>query len=139
MADALITMLSATSCFGASMVSKNSYQILEQAAGSAAIVTFREFTSTPAAFGNPTPKDIIWTFIVTAYCRDTGDTVALLNSTFAVTDVILNCIRADDTLLGTAEQVLSIRGSRREDEIREAGGALWLPVVVEVEAKEFWN
>ena len=139
MADALITMLSATSCFGASMVSKNSYQILEQASGSAAIVVWRNFTSVPTAFGNATAKDIVWTFEVTAFCKDTGDPQTLLNMTFAAVDVILNCLKADDTLQGTAENVVTIRGSRKPDEIVSAGGATWLPISVEVDAKEFYQ
>ncbi len=138
MADALITMLSATSCFGASMVSKNSYQILEQSTGSAAIVVWRNFNTVSAAFGNPTAKDIVWTLEVTAFCKDTGDPQTLLDKTFAAVDVILNCLKADDTLQGTAENVVAIRGSRKPDEIVEAGGAVWLPISVEVDAKEFY-
>ena len=133
-ADALITMLSATSAFGANMVTKNDYSVLEKAAGSCATITWTGLNSLPIAFGNDRERSI--TMRVDVFVRDVSNPIDTLNNVYTAGDVAVTCLEADDTLLGTVSMVDAIRATRNPDRFVQAGGVTWLPVEVLVEVTE---
>ncbi len=134
--DALITMLTATSMFGASGAGIT-YKTLEVFTGSAgAVVSFAGLNSTLAAFGNPAVRDRLWTFSVTLWIKDTGNPVTAMSRVGKVTDATVACIESDDDLLGTVDTVLSVNAIRDPDRAFDSGGATWLPVNVTITTKE---
>ena len=132
--DALITMLSATSVFGASAVGLT-YKVLETASGSAAVVvSLTGFNSISISFGGD--KERSWIFGTKLYVKDTGNPNTALARVGKCVDATLACLESDDTLQGTVDTILAIRGSRDPDRLEETGGAIWLPVEVGIEVRE---
>ena len=135
-ADAIITMLSAASAMGASAVSKD-YKVLETTAGSCCVVNWLGMNEKMSAFGNPTAKEIVWTHIIHGFVKDEGDANAALQKVIGFPDTVVTTLRSDDTLQGTVEEVLAIRGKRDPELAIRAGGATWLPVFFEVDSLEW--
>jgi hypothetical protein len=128
-ADALVTMLSATSAFGACMVSKNSYQILESAAGSCAVVQWTNLSSRRTTHGGAGGnRNRWWDFQIRCFIRDTGQPTAVLNRVWTATDLVLGTLEADETILGTADELGDVNGSRDPETVFTVGGATWLPI-----------
>jgi len=135
-ADAIITMLSATSSIGTDAVSKD-YAVLETTSGSCAVVNWLGMNEKPVAFGDPTDKDIVWTHLITGFVKDEGDINEMYQRVLDFPDIVVTTLRSDDTLQGTVENVIAIRGRRDPELAAIAGGARWLPVFFEVDSLEY--
>jgi len=135
-ADAIITMLSATSSIGTDAVSKD-YKVLETTSGSCCVVNWLGMNERMIAFGNPADKEVIWTHIIQGFAKDEGDATEVFKRLLDFPDKIVTTLRADDTLQGTVEEVRAIRGKRDPELAVQAGGAVWLPVFFEVDSLEW--
>ena len=135
-ADALVTMLSATSALGTGSVATN-YSVLESSSGSCAVVGWTGFTSNPDTFGDPRERSCQWTMLIQGFVKDEGDPVATMNRVLATVDTIQAVINSDDTLQGTVEETLQLRGDRDPDTAVLTGGMTWLPLRVEVDCQEY--
>ncbi len=133
-ADAIITMLSAASAIGIDAVSKD-YKVLETTGASCCVVNWLGFNEKRITFGGD--DEIIWTHIIHGFAKDEGDANAALQRVIAFPDTILTTLRSDDTLLGTVEKIVAIRGNRDPELAIRAGGATWLPVFFEVDSQEW--
>lgn len=136
-ADALVTMLGATSAFGPECVSKEDYSVLERASGSALMVMPAGFENGVRTFGVTSSKAVTWRFNVEAYAKDTGDPRAVLNQVYKLADVVKAVIDADMTAQGTAKKVILSNGERPRDTYVETGGATWLPYYMTITAEDF--
>ena len=133
-ADALVTMYSAASAFGSRSVGKD-YAVLEAATASGLVIGWQNVTQSPQAYGSPRSTERLWTFALEAFAKDTGANVN--PRTLAVVDTVLNVIKADDTLQGTVTEVISIVGARSPGEAFTVGGATWLRMNFELQAREW--
>jgi hypothetical protein len=136
-ADALVTMLSATSAFGSGAVSKSSYKVLETSSASCAVVSPLSMTSIPTTFGSPRDRERLWTFRVQGFRKDTGDPDAVLSGVYAIIDAIVDCVEGDDTVQGTGEATGEFEMEHTPGEALIVGGAAWVPVFVDVGIKEW--
>jgi len=135
-ADGLVTMFSAASLFGASMVSKDSFQILESSSGSCLMVGWTGLTDTAMNFGNG--KERHWTFNLHCYIRDTGNAVGVMDKVWTATDLIIACLDSDDTIQGTAQGIDSISGHNDPEHAYQLpSGALWKDFNFQVSIMEF--
>jgi hypothetical protein len=136
-ADGFVTMLSATSVMGAGMVSKNSYQVLETSTGSCAVVQWTNMRSGPSVFGANYQSRRMWTFLIYAFIRDTGQAEAVRNRLWTATDTILTAVENDPTVQGTAFAVRGVTGNYQPEQFVQAGGATWLPASFSVDVEEW--
>ncbi len=134
LADALVTMLTATSVFGASMVAKSNYLVLEQSSGSCAVVSFTAVDTRVDAHAHGLQR--IWENNVEIFIRDTGDADTVLNRIYSAVDATLLCLESDDTIQGQVSEVVSTNIRRDRNRFVEAGGATWLPIEVSLETRE---
>lgn len=131
--DALVTMLSAASVFGDGMVTKDDYGVLERASGSCAVVEWVGLGGEPTAIGGE--FDDLYTHEIAAFAKDLDDPKATLRRVLSVIDGVVSCIRADQSLQGTAGgKVQEIRANREPRVSLEAGGQRWLPIFIEVDS-----
>lgn len=131
-------MLSAASVFGSGMVSKNSYQVLESAAGSCAVVQWVGLRSMRTTWGNgPERRNRVWGFQIRCFIRDTGQAPAVINRVWTATDLVVGTLEADDTILGTADELEDINGSRDPETVLTVGGATWLPFTITAQILEW--
>ena len=137
MLDALVTLLSAASAFGSDMVTKATYDVLERASGSCAVLNVTGIHSRPDSFGNSRSRTRDWTFQIDAFAKDTGDPDALRSRLISIFDIVTGTLESDDTLQGTAEVTGDIDGNFSTATALEVGGALWLPAQFTITAREF--
>ena len=127
-ADGLVTMLSAASVFGPGMVSKNSYQILETASGSCAVVQWTGLASHRTSMGGAgANRNRLWDFQIRCFIRDTGQPTAVMNRVWSATDLVLSTLESDESINGTAEELEDVTGTRDPETVFTVGGATWLP------------
>jgi len=135
-ADAIITMLSATSCIGTGAVSKD-YKVLETTTGSCAVVNWLGMNEKSVAFGNPADKEILWTHSILGFVKAGGDVSETYQRVLDFPDKVVTTLRSDDTLQGTVTEVKAIRAKRDPELGATAGGTLWFPVFFEVDSIEW--
>ncbi len=133
-ADGLVTMLSAASVFGPNMVTKDTYDVLERASGSCAVVSFFSVESEVVAFQNDRERS--WTMLVSMYLKDTNDVEALGRRVYTAVDTVITCLDADDTIQGTVSRTDSITMNKVPERAVEAGGFIWLPVELRIRMTE---
>jgi len=131
--DGLLTNLNAASVFGGD--ASISYKVLEQASGSCAVISVVGMEARPSTFGNPRSFDAVWMLRIEAFAKDTGDPGRLLERVVHVQDAVVFSLTADDTLQGTCDGLSRVRAAYEPGRALTAGGAAWLPVVFEVEAR----
>lgn len=136
-ADGLVTVLASASVLGSGAVSRNSYQVLESASDSAAVVSWLSLRSRPQAFGDPRARQREWTFQVELFTKDLGDPAAAMDRQLAAMDKVVQAIESDDTLQDTAEASGEVRISREVGTVRNYAGAAWLYASLEVDVSEF--
>lgn len=134
-ADALVTMLSATSVLGSGNVSKSSYQVLEIASTCSAVVQWTRLRTEQNTFGGSHKR--IWDMDIHAFIRDTNDPVAAVNNVWSITDKIVACLDADPTLLGTCVDTGLLNGNRDPEQAYVVSGATWLPFHITLETQEY--
>ncbi len=136
-ADNLVTMLSAASAFGTGGVAKD-YSVMESTSGSCAVVEFLALDNTEDTFGNQLSQ-ANWTFSIKGYSKDLGQPQATLNRVLSIVDIVHGTLKADRTLLGSVEQVTSIRAQRELPPAGavEAGGSTWLEILFEIDCYTF--
>ena len=135
-ADAIVTMLSATSCIGTDAVSTD-YVVLEKTSGSCAVVNWVGMNEKLSTFGDPADKEIVWTHLIMGFVKDEGDPIEIYKRVLDFPDKVVTTLRSDDTLQGTVEMVKAIRGRRDPELAARAGAATWLPVFFEVDSLEW--
>jgi hypothetical protein len=137
-ADGLVTMLSAASVFGTGMVSKNSYQVLESSSGSCAVVQWTGLTSQRTTYGGAgANRNRTWNFQIRCFIRDTGQAPEMINHVWTATDLVLSTLESDETILGTADELGDINGSRDPETVFTVGGATWLPFTITAQILEW--
>ena len=134
-AQALYTMFSAASAFGAGNVSTCSYAILENAAYAALFISYTNLDDAEMTFG--TGRERIWDFQIKAFVRDTGDPEATLARTYSCAPTIIQTIEAVQTLQGTCVSVPRITLNRNPEIALNINGTSWLPLEGTVQAKEW--
>jgi len=135
-ADALVTMLNASSAIGIGTTKKTTYELLETTASAAAIVKWRSFNSNPSSFGAPCGRRNTWNFEIKCFIRDTNDPGSATTKVWILTDKILNCIADDNTLLGTCDMVNRVYGEYDPETLFNVNGATWITFSINCEAVE---
>lgn len=133
-ASAMVTILSASQYFGSTDVKKNDYSVLETSSGSCAIVVPSGVESVCDAFTNVRTR--VWTMNVVGFVRDLGSPADTLDRVTNVFDNLLLALESDDTVGGTVDSVGTIRVMRNRNNFVNAGGAMWLPVELQVDLTE---
>ncbi len=137
--DALVTTLSAASVFGSGNVSTN-FRVLESSSACACVVGWMGVENVPDTYGmgGENHSKTLWTFSTRIYLKDVGSAVELMDDHVpAVIDKLVSAMRDDDTVQGTAEQVVAIRADRDPDIAFTVGGATWLMIDGEVDIEEW--
>lgn len=137
--DSLVTLLQAGSVLGTQAVSQNSYQVLESASDTGAVVTWVKLRSNPQSFGAPRSRDRVWTFRIEIFTKDVGDPTSLHDRQVQALDKIVTALESDDSLQASAEAVGQIEATQVPGIVRNAGGAIWLYCEVDVDLVEFVN
>lgn len=133
-ADGLLAVLSASSAFGATAVSKNSYGVLDTSSGSCAVIQPRVMVSHPSGLGVNGPRSGVYTLNVRGFLRDTGDPQAVLDRVWSIMDTIHDAVAADETLNGAVDTVNAITINHRPGNALTNSGATWLIVDAEIGA-----
>ena len=136
-ADALKTMLSAASAFGAQGVALDDYVVLERVSGCACVIQPVGFTNEFMTFGSAGGDRTVHEIGLECYVKDTGDPRRALAGMWQVEDLVKDVISGDRSCQGTAQSLRLSRGARLRDTYVEAGGATWLPYYMTVLAEEF--
>lgn len=139
-ADAFITTLSAASAFGLSGADTD-FAVMERSSGSCVVVEVGSVTSQAEAFGNPSPKVNRWTYRFLVYSKDQGNPHQTRKRVLSCWDTFMNAIANDDTLLGTVDHIIEVRGSKSEppEDMVEMGNATFIQSTFEVDVeKEIW-
>jgi hypothetical protein len=139
-ADAFVTTLQAASAFGSSGADTD-FAVLERSSGSCVVVEVGDVRGIPEAFGNPSPKEYSWTFRFLVYSKDLGNAHQTRRRVLACWDTFLNAISNDDTVLGTVDRIIEIRGSKSEppEDMVEMGSTTFIQSTFEVDVeKEVW-
>lgn len=137
---AFVTTLSAASAFGSGGCDTD-FSVLERNSGSCVVVEFASFRSVAESFGNPSAKNNTWTFRFLVYSKDMGNPKETRRRVVNCVDAFLDAIGNDDTLLGTVDHILEVRGSKAEppEDMVEAGNATFVQITMEVDTeKEIW-
>jgi len=135
--DALVTMLSAPSVFGAGHVADDDWSVVSTATCTA-MVEWTNFRAMPTAFGNPPPLEVDWRVMVYIFVRDTGDPVSCKRNLVKATDLVLSTIAADATLQGTVEGVPEISGARDPLNVYTVqSGETWLRCDLSITARQW--
>jgi hypothetical protein len=133
--DGVISLLSAASVFGASMVGNHKYDALEQCGGSCAAVFCTGFVSDESTYGNQRKHD--WNYVIESYYRFTGDYDAVRNMAQTGLDLVLSTIESDPTIQGTAFSIGQITGNVPPALNVEIGGAYWMLTPFNVVIREY--
>lgn len=132
--DGLVTTLLAASAFDSRNVSKNDYGILESTTACALIVQPASFGVDEHTYGRKWATT--WNLAVECYVRDLGNAQETLDNTWKIADEILGAVKADESLDSSACSAIVRTGDRPRDTYVEAGGIVWLPWYITVEALE---
>ena len=130
--EGLITNLSSASVLGPRGISKD-YSILEQTQGPAAVIGWMGVAEVPTSFGNPSGKDVLYTFRVQVFIKDTGSASAMMDSAMTTIDKILPSLMSDDTVQNTAVEITAVRAARTPGEGAVIGGTNFLPFNMDID------
>jgi hypothetical protein len=128
----LITNLSAASVLGPRGISKD-YSVLEQTQGPAAVIGWLGVVEVATSFGNPSGKDVLYTFRLSVFIKDTGSASAMMDSAMTTIDKILPSLMADDDVQGTAVEIQAIRAARTPGEGISVGNVNFLPYNMDID------
>jgi hypothetical protein len=106
--DGVIINLSAASVFGASMVQMTTYDVLNTASGSCAIVNPLGLVSEPDRFGSPRARADEWKFGVDIYVRHNNNPTTTKTNIIKAVDGVRKSLGSDDTLQDTCLQTTAI-------------------------------
>jgi hypothetical protein len=133
--DALVTMLSAASVFGASMVEVETYSILNFASGSCAVISTIGLEDEPTEFDNGYTR--WWTHQIDCFSKDQGDPYATKARNLKMLDTVVSCLEADRTLLGTSDATGRITATHNPNYALVIDGLYWSNPRITIMAQEF--
>lgn len=130
--DAIITNLTATSVMGIKSACTN-YKVVETSVCTA-VVGWQAHASFPIAMGGG--KERQWTHVIELFIKDRStDPAGTMNKTIQLVDKVVASLESDDTLQGTVDTIMEIRGGRTPGEALSVGGNTWLPMTIEIDTK----
>ena len=134
MLDALVTVLSAASCFGASMVGKSTYDVLDRASGSCAVVSPGSYKSVVDTMGLSTTDQL--DISLEMWVKDNGDVSTFHARVVRMIDTTASTLRSNLHLLGTGE-IYEFNASYQSGRALEHGGNIWVPFPATITTKEY--
>jgi len=132
--DGLIATLKAASAFDVTNVSGSDYGLLETSTACALIIQPASFGVDEKTYGRT--WGVTWNIDIECYVRDMGNPEQTLANVWTVSDQIIAAVKADESLNSSACQAIVRTGNRPRDTFVEAGGVVWLPWYITVEALE---
>ena len=132
--DAVVTILSAASCFGPNMVAKSTYDVLDRASGSCAVISPGNYKFNVDTFGRNTTDQL--RLSLEMYVKDTGDPSTFHARVVRTIDTTASALRAALDLLGTGE-IYEFDASYQSGKAIENGGNIWVPFPATILTKEF--
>ncbi len=139
--EGMTTLLSAASVYGTGMVGRGTYDVLERASGSCAVIECVGLSSEVDAFGNG-QKTRTYTFVVQNFYKDTGDGVTYKNRAIQGMGKVIACLESDQTYQGQLDPqtgfTSQIQGKLTPGQVVQVGGTtVWIPFPVQVVCHEF--
>lgn len=124
--DGLVSVLSGSAYFGQNTVDTD-YKILETSSACCVVVSWAGYEGNPITMG--AGQGGVHIFLLELRLKEMDAPTAIMDRTVESVDKILNALRSDDTLNGTAKGIESLEGTREPGvAFVSPGGNAWLPI-----------
>ncbi len=124
--DGLVDVLSGSAYFGQNTVDTD-YAILEKSSACCVVVSWAGYEGTPITMG--AAQGGVHIFLLELRLKEKDAPTKILDRQVEAVDKILDALRSDSTLNGTAKGVESLEGSREPGTAYVTpGGNTWLPI-----------
>jgi hypothetical protein len=124
--DGLVSVLSGSAYFGQNTVDTD-YKILETSNACCIVVSWAGYEGNPISMG--AGQGGVHIFLLELRLKEVDSPTLIMDRTVGAVDKMLDALKSDDTLNGTAKGVESLEGSREPGvAFVSPGGNTWLPV-----------